>query len=147
MQKLSRVNKGYKYLLTVIDTFSKSAWVQPLKEKTSSKMVKVFKTILKRASSRQPIRLQTDLKAKNCLISQICQKSLYTSRDCGTFSLYENILQDLVKGYNSSLHSSIGKAPENVVKKDEPKIWTKLYRSKRNKRKPSFKVGNHVHTF
>lgn len=65
MQKLSRVNKGYKYLLTVIDTFSKSAWVQPLKEKTSSKMVKVFKTILKRASSRQPIRLQTDLKEKN----------------------------------------------------------------------------------
>ena len=29
LQKLARYNKGYKYLLTVIDVLSKYAWVEP----------------------------------------------------------------------------------------------------------------------
>ena len=33
VQNLSRFNKGYKYLLTCIDIFSKHAWVVPLKTK------------------------------------------------------------------------------------------------------------------
>ena len=33
MQSLSRYNKGFKYLLCVIDLFSKYAWVVPIKEK------------------------------------------------------------------------------------------------------------------
>ena len=35
MQKLSRWNKGNKYLLTVIDVLSKYAWVVPIKSKRS----------------------------------------------------------------------------------------------------------------
>ena len=33
MQKLSRWNKGIKYLLMVIDIFSKYGWIKPLKDK------------------------------------------------------------------------------------------------------------------
>ena len=33
MQPYSRWNKGYKYLLTVLDVFSKYAWVIPIKDK------------------------------------------------------------------------------------------------------------------
>ena len=33
VQSLSQFNKGYKYLLTCIDVFSKHAWVVPLKTK------------------------------------------------------------------------------------------------------------------
>ena len=33
MQSLSRYNKGFKYLLCVIDLFSKYAWVIPIKDK------------------------------------------------------------------------------------------------------------------
>ena len=33
MQLISKCNKGIKYLLCVIDLFSKYAWVAPLKEK------------------------------------------------------------------------------------------------------------------
>ena len=33
MQLLSKYNKGYKFLLCVIDIFSKYAWVIPLKDK------------------------------------------------------------------------------------------------------------------
>ena len=33
MQKFAKLNKGYRYLLTCIDIFSKYAWVIPLKDK------------------------------------------------------------------------------------------------------------------
>ena len=33
MQSLSKYNKGMKYLLCVIDLFSKYAWVVPIKDK------------------------------------------------------------------------------------------------------------------
>ena len=33
MQKLSKWNKGVKYLLMVIDVFSKYGWIKPLKDK------------------------------------------------------------------------------------------------------------------
>ncbi len=35
MQIISRQNKGYRYLLCVIDVFSKFAWVKPVKSKVS----------------------------------------------------------------------------------------------------------------
>ena len=45
-QNLSRFNKGYKYLLTRIDIFSKYAWVVPLKTKQGQELVKAFQTML-----------------------------------------------------------------------------------------------------
>ena len=49
MQLLSRYNKGIRFLLCVIDIFSKYAWVVPLKDKKCVSIVtacsKYFKTI------------------------------------------------------------------------------------------------------
>ena len=36
MSSFSRLNNGYKYLLTVIDVFSKYGWIMPLKTKTGN---------------------------------------------------------------------------------------------------------------
>ena len=58
VKNLSRYNKGYKYLLTCIDIFSKYAWVVPLKTKQGQELVKAFATIL--SSGRKPHKLQTD---------------------------------------------------------------------------------------
>ena len=46
MQSLSRYNKGIKYLLCVIDLFSKYAWVVPLKDKKGISIVNAFKKII-----------------------------------------------------------------------------------------------------
>ena len=42
MQLLSKYNKGIRFLLCVIDIFSKYAWVVPLKDKKGISIVKAF---------------------------------------------------------------------------------------------------------
>ena len=46
MESYWRINKGYKYLLTVIDNYSKFSWALPLKRKTSAAVATAFKSIL-----------------------------------------------------------------------------------------------------
>ena len=46
MQSLSKYNKGIKYLLCVIDLFSKYAWLVPVKDKKGIIIVNAFKKII-----------------------------------------------------------------------------------------------------
>ena len=59
MQLLSKYNKGIRFLLCVIDTFSKYAWVVPLKDKKGISIVKAFQIILKQ-SDRKPNKIWVD---------------------------------------------------------------------------------------
>ena len=59
MVKFADVNEGYKYILLVIDTFSKYVWVQPLKRKTGDDVAKAFKIIFN-TSGTTPSKLITD---------------------------------------------------------------------------------------
>ena len=43
MQLISEFNKGFGFLLCVIDIFSKYAWVVPLKDKKGASIVMLFK--------------------------------------------------------------------------------------------------------
>jgi len=43
MRQYEKQNKGFKYLLTVIDVFSKFAWAIPLKVKTGKQMIDLLK--------------------------------------------------------------------------------------------------------
>ena len=46
MQLISKHNKGIRYLLCVIDLFSKYAWVVPLKDKKVLHLLRHFKVFL-----------------------------------------------------------------------------------------------------
>ena len=46
MQLLSKFNKGFRFLLCVIDIFSKYAWVIPLKDKKCISIANGFQKIL-----------------------------------------------------------------------------------------------------
>ena len=59
MQSLSRKNKGIKYLLCVIDLFSKYAFVVPLKDKKGISIVNAFDKIIKQ-SNRKPNKIWVD---------------------------------------------------------------------------------------
>ena len=56
MQVLSKFNKGFRFLLCVIDIFSKYAWVIPLKDKKGISIVNAFQKILKE-SNRKPNKI------------------------------------------------------------------------------------------
>ena len=60
LQKLAKYNKGYKYLLTVIDVLSKYEWVEPLKSKRATALVEALKRLWTRSGPRQPQKVQTD---------------------------------------------------------------------------------------
>ena len=59
MQLLRRYNKGIRFLLCVIDIFSKYAWVVPLKDKKCASIVTAFQSILKH-SNRKPNKIWVD---------------------------------------------------------------------------------------
>ena len=59
MQLLSRYNEGIRFLLCVIDIFSKYAWVVPLKDKKGISIVKAFQIILQK-SNRKPNKIWVD---------------------------------------------------------------------------------------
>ena len=57
MQSLAKENDGYKYLLNVIDLFSKTAYSIPLKSKSSEVIIDAFERLF---TNRRPKKLWTD---------------------------------------------------------------------------------------
>ena len=53
MQLISKFNKGFRFLLCVIDIFSKYAWVVPLKDKKGISIVNAFQSVLKKSNRNQ----------------------------------------------------------------------------------------------
>ena len=171
VQNLSRFNKGYKYLLTCIDIFSKHAWVVPLKTKQGQELVKAFQTIL--SSGRKPNKLQTDQGTE--FLNHVFQKFLrennidfftvnsllkasvverfnrtfknkmykyFTAKNTLT---YIDVLPKLVKSYNNTYHRGIKMKPSQVTKSNEATVWDTLYGNDVDKRmRYKFQVGNRV---
>ena len=59
MQLISKLSKGFRFSLSVIDIYSKYAWVVPLKYKTGISIVNAFQSILKK-SNRKPNKIWVD---------------------------------------------------------------------------------------
>ena len=53
MQLISKFNKGFRFLLCVIDIYSKYAWFIPLKYRNDLSIVTAFQSIFKK-SNRKP---------------------------------------------------------------------------------------------
>ena len=65
MQLISNFNKGFRYLLCVIDIFNKYAWVVPLKDKKDVSIVDAFQKTLHH-SNRKPNKIWVDKGSKFC---------------------------------------------------------------------------------
>lgn len=171
--KLSRFNNGFKYLLTLIDVFSKYAWVVPIKNKTGSSLVEAFEKILK-DGNRHPAKLQTDRGKEfvnklfqNWLKKQKIEffttfndetKASVVERFNRTLkdrlwrhfthtskSRYIDILDQVVESYNNSYHRSIKTTPSSVNTGNEERVWESLYGATSPPVKSwKFKVGDPV---
>ena len=99
MQKLSKWNKGYKYLLMVLDLFSKYGWIVPLKTKTGLEVSKAFESIFKKAKGK-PKKLWVDKGKeyynKNMLDLLAEMKKIHLSVRDGTELLKKKCTRDLL---------------------------------------------------
>ena len=59
VERYSRQNKNYKYILIVLDIFSRFAWARPLKTKTGREVTDALRDIFTK-SKRKPSRIWSD---------------------------------------------------------------------------------------
>ena len=146
-------NQGYKYLLVVIDIFSRYGWVEPLKDKSANNIVRAFNNIIE--TGRKPRILRTDAatdftsrKFQNFLkendihhftthnekqanyverFIQTIKKKLRRYMAQKQTEKYIDILPHVVDSYNRTWHSGIKSEPINVTKKNEKKLWWQMY--------------------
>ena len=168
VQKLKRDNKGTNYLLTVVDVFSKYAWVVPIKQKTGPLVAQALATLFQ-TSKRTPQKLQTDdgKEFYNKHVTKVLKdhgthhfstagdtKASVVERFNRTFKQrlyrymttyntfkYLSSLPKLVDGYNASFHRSIGRAPRDVDQSNAEEVWDTLYDDKKKKKKKKKKSG------
>ena len=164
MQLLSKYNKGIRFLLCVIDIFSKYAWFVPLKDKKGISIVKAFQIILKQ-SNRKPNKIWVDKGSEfynayfkkwlrdNDIVMYSTHnegKSVVAERFIRTLkskiykymtsiskNVYIDKLDDIVDEYNNTYHTTIKMKPIDI--KDNTYINAD---KEINNKDPKFKVGD-----
>ena len=170
MQKFAKLSKGYRYLLTCIDIFSKYSWVIPLKDKKGINVKNALEKIFKQ---RKTIFLWTDrgiefynkqvqdlLNENNIKLYSTNEpeiKSSIVERFNRTFknmmykkftennnTIFYNILDELVNNYNNKYHSTIRMSPIEASKKINEKKIKNIYNFVKTKKLGKFKIGDRV---
>ena len=174
IQKYGKWNKGIKYLLMVIDVFSKYGWIEPLKDKKTESVSLAFDHIFKK-SKRKPEKLWTDkgsefiskhfkdfLKTHSIILyhTENEEKSIIVERwnktmknkmwkmfSANNNTVYWDKLDKLVDDYNNTYHSSIKMTPTEASKKEnEKQVFTNLYGDLiyLKPKNPKFSIGDKV---
>lgn len=165
----------FKYILTVIDLYTKFAWAVPLTNKTGKLVTEAFQKIMKE-SDRRPTKLWVD-QGKEFYNKEIKKLSftIYSTNNEGKAVVIErfnrtlksmmfkifterssqkwlHLLPDGLKKYNNKVHSTIGTTPQKAS--DDPRsiqriMYLNNIENERTlpKSKPKFKVGNRVRIF
>jgi Integrase core domain/Chromo (CHRromatin Organisation MOdifier) domain len=173
MDKFAEYNDGWKYLMTVIDCFSRYAFAIPLKSKKPTEIVDAFAVVFKEYGI--PLKVQTDNggEYKNRNVNSFmkeCGVILYFTRnDAIKASLVErfnrtlkerlwmymteenkfryiDVLPSVVNSYNHTVHTSTGFAPAYVGLEESRVIRQNLLENQiHNTDSPSkFKIGDQV---
>jgi len=169
MQAFSKFNLGVRYLLTVIDVFSKYGWMLPLKDKTGKSVSDAFKEFFKK-SKRKPEKLWTDKGREFCnkhvkelgaelFSTENAEKSSVVERwnrtmkekifkyfTANNTNKHIDLLDDFVERYHNTGHSSIKMTPVEASNKDnEVRVYRNLYPDlTRRPMRTKFKTGDKV---
>ena len=165
MKSFEKFNKGVKYLLTVIDVFSKYGWIVPLKNKTGVEVANALKQILK---ERKPDKLwvdkgkefynrdvqslidlySTENEEKSSVVerwNRTMKEKMFKYFSANSTRKYIHVLDEMVKNYNETVHSSTKMTPIEASKKEnENTVWRNLYSIPMSGQEPKFSVGDKV---
>ena len=170
MQKFAKLNKGYRYLITCIDIFSKYSWVIPLKDKRGITIKNALEKIFKQRKPKflwtdrgtefynkqvQDLLNENNIKLYSTNNSEI--KSAVIERFNRTFknmmykkftennnTIFYNILDELVNNYNNKYHSTIKMTPVEGSKKVNENKIKNIYNFEKTKKPGKFKIGDRV---
>ena len=159
MANIADHNEGNRFLLIVIDMFSKHLWVQAIPNKSHGSIIKAFEHILQQ-TTRGPRTLRTDngTEFKNRWVKQFLKKEgihAYTTKNETKTNFAErvirtlkgmmyryflhrqtyqhtDILQELTYNYNNRPHGSLPNdySLADITKKVESKVWKYVYMDK-----------------
>ena len=173
VDKYSKQNKNYNYILVILDIFSRFAMAYPLQRKTGEEVTAALKHIFTK-SGRNPTRIWSDDGKEffNSKVQGLLHKygiTLYSSFNEPKASIAERFirtlrrkmethyiitqstvwykaLQNMIDEYNSEFHRSIGMSPNEALK---PENYAKVYEMQYSKRpkirqKSDLKIGDKV---
>lgn len=173
MQQYSWHNKGNRYIMAIIDCFSRFAWCVPIKRKTPSEIMRAFDFLFS-ATSRRPVKIQSD---KGKEFDNKAVKKYFTSYDiqyqttrdpaikasiCERFirtikaiifkyfthtasTKYIDVIDGLTFIYNNRIHSSIGISPSDVNDSNVLSVWKYMQKKwQKTVKKPKYCVGDFV---
>ena len=165
MQSLSGKTKGIKYILCVIDLYSKYAFLVALKDKKGISIVNSFNEIIKQ-SNKKPNKIWVDQGGEfynnvfekwlsyNDIIKysaynegksvvaerfvKTLKNKLYKNMTAISKNVYYDVLDDIVNEYDNTKHSTIKIKPINV------KNNKRVYIDEHNEKESRFEVGDRV---
>lgn len=171
MCNYAKDNNNFRYIMIVIDCFSKYVWAEPLKNKSGPEVTKAMDSIIK-GSTRACNNLNTDQGTEfyNVHFKDLMKKynvnhySTYTVKKAAIvervirtlkeklykyFSLngsyrWIDILPEIVKQYNNQCHRTIGMKPVEVNKANEKQILSSVYNHVKLTGARRYKVGDIV---
>ena len=169
MSQYSKMNKGYKYIFTNIDVFSKYAYAYPLKSKKIQDIKPCFEKIFKKnkakfiwsdkESSFLSKEMQQFFKDNNVKIyhtyshlkAVIVERFNRSKKELmmkhftkNNNTVWYNILPKLIKVYNNRYHSTIKMKPIEVNKSNEKYIKKNIYAYDKISKTPKFKINDLV---
>lgn len=170
MGTYARENNGHHFLLTVIDTFSKYAWAEPVKNKSGVEVKVVMERILK--SGRIPKNLQTDdgkefynkIFQKLMQDHQINHYSTYSILKASIVERFNrtlkgmmwkefskngsyrwiDIVKKLINDYNNKKHRTIQMKPSDVNYSNKNILLKTVYNRIKISKIPKYKIGDYV---
>jgi hypothetical protein len=174
MQKHARVNRGHKYILTVIDVLSKYAWAVAVRNKSGESVTEAMQQVFTQSHPRLPTNVQCDAGKEfyNEKFKTLMTKfniNLYSTfsalkasvverfnrtlkgwmfKEFGVQGSYKwiNLLPQLLSKYNNRVHRTIGMRPKDVKKRHENRLRQLLNKlpTGQSVRKINFKPGDVV---
>jgi hypothetical protein len=170
----SKFNRGYKYIMTIIDCFTKKAFAYPMKSKTAVEVENVLRPFL---ASHKFHHFQTDQGKEwfNEKISSLLKKHginhyfTFTEKKASIIERFNRtlkskmwkrftvngnyiwitILNELINNYNETVHSTTRFKPNDINTDNEQLVLDRINRKKQKKRAlllqgKKFDVGDKV---
>ena len=170
MQLISKYNKGMKYLLYVIDLFSKYAWVVALKNKKGVSIVNAFQKILDRSKRKtneiwvdqgsefynvykkwlkdNDISMYSTYNERKSVVAErfirTLKNEIYKHMSSISKNVYFDVLDDIVNKYNNTYHKTIKMKPVDVGDDSFAEYNGIAFNEESNEKDPKFKVGDQV---